>query len=183
MMIARATSACFLLLLAAAVPHRQETKPAPQETDDSCRAFVQDFYNWYSAKAMAETDVSAAMSIALKERDAAFSPELLDALRQESAAIKKDGGEDWIDFDVFLNSQDIAERYVMGNVTRHDKAYLVEVYGIWSGRKSVRPDVVPELEFKHGQWVFVNFHYGDRKGQDLVNVLKSVREDRQAHAH
>ena len=60
-------------------------------------------------------------------------------------------------------------------------ADFVEVWGIWSGKKNAKPDVVPELSFKDGHWVFENFHYGkDDSGNesDLLIVLKGLKTER-----
>lgn len=179
----KATAPCALLLLVTSLSLSRQQKTDPTPPEESCRAFVQDFYNWYSQKAADETTNAAALAVALKDRSSDFTPELLQALKDELAAEKKDDGDVWIDFDVFLNSPDIADRYEAAIASRRDKTYWVEVYGTWSGKKRSKPDVVAELDFKHGQWTFVNFHYGERKGQDLLNALRSVREDRQEHSH
>ncbi|HUJ32601.1 MAG TPA: hypothetical protein VLY23_15070 [Candidatus Acidoferrum sp.] len=184
MMTAKAIASCTLLfLLTTNFIHAQGTKEGPPDPEASCKTFVQEFYDWYSAKAMDETKIQAAVDIALKNRSSQLSPELVRALKENAAAEAKGGGQTQaMDFDPFLNSQDIADRYVIGDIAQKDKTYWVEVYGIWSGRKRLRPDVVPELEFRHGQWIFVNFHYGQRKGEDLLNLLKSLRDDRREHS-
>lgn len=178
----KAITPCALLLLITPLSLWREQKADATTPEESCRAFVQDFYNWYAQKAANETTNVSMLALAVKDRSSDFSPELFQALKEELAAEKKDDGDVWIDFDVFLNSQDVADRYEAGSPGRRDKTYWVEVYGIWSGKKRSKPDVVPELELKRGQWTFVNFHYGERKGQDLLNVLRSVREDRQEHS-
>jgi hypothetical protein len=52
---------------------------------------------------------------------------------------------------------------------------LVEVNGISSGQWAEK--VSAELVNKNGQWMFVNFYY-ERPRQDLVSLLKMLRDDR-----
>jgi hypothetical protein len=89
-----------------------------------------------------------------------------------------------LDFDPFLNAQDKAERYVVGNVSLKQDRYLAEVYGLWSGKKNKTPDVIPELMFQGGRWTFLNFHYvyteegKAPRRDDLLNLLKGLRKER-----
>ena len=70
-----------------------------------------------------------------------------------------------MDFDPFLNSQDLSERDVVESITHKGDSYWVEVYAMVSGKKSENPVVVPELVFKDRRWVFVSFHYGKTKSR------------------
>ena len=46
--------------------------------------------------------------------------------------------------------------------------------------KNKEPSVEPELIFKDGRWLFVNFRYAEGKdGDDLMSILKLLREERQ----
>src|SRR5438128_5333219 len=66
-----------------------------------------------------------------------------------------------------------------GKVTAKGDAYLVEVFGICEGKKNKTADVTPEVSFKDGKWVFVNFHYGNGGKEDnLLSILKQLREER-----
>jgi hypothetical protein len=57
-------------------------------------------------------------------------------LKEDLAASKKSPGEIvGLDFDPFLNAQDIAERYLVGKITPKGDHYWVEVFGVWGGRK------------------------------------------------
>jgi hypothetical protein len=89
-----------------------------------------------------------------------------------------------IDFDPILNSQDPCKRYEVGKITRKGDNYWVEVYGVCSGKKSEKPDVIPELARIGGKWLFVNFHYENLMEEypqsgDLLAKLKILREERQ----
>jgi hypothetical protein len=134
---------------------------------------VKDFYNWYAAN----YDKPAGwLELVLKERSSAFSPELLKALKEYGEAPNTGKGQiSGLNFDPILNAQDNAGQYLVGRVIPKQKTYWAEVYGIWDGKKRTKPDVVPELIFERGRWMFVNFHYGDRRS-DLLSILKKLRE-------
>jgi hypothetical protein len=75
----------------------------------------------------------------------------------------------------------IAERYLVGQITPKGDHYLVEVFGVWGGQKKSSPDVVPELAFENGQWLFTNFHYGKTDlpvNESLLSVLQILKKDR-----
>jgi hypothetical protein len=148
---------------------------AGQDAERSSRNFVQAFYTWYVPKHGVE-DV-------LKYRRTALSPELFRALKEDLDASAKNSDEVvGLDFDPFLNAQDTAERYVIGSVTAKGDTSWVEVYGIWSGKKSEKPDAVAEVACKAGQCFFVNFHYGKTElpeNENLLSVLKALKKERQ----
>lgn len=153
---------------------------SPRDIQRSCRTFVQGFYDWYvrrTLKAEARHE-SGGFDLAIKYRKYAFSRELFRLLKEDSDAQAKNAEGDIVglDFDPFFNAQDFGERYVVGKITRKGDRFWVDVYGIWSGKKSEKPDVVPEVMFKRGRWLFVNFRYGNG---DLLSTLKELREERQ----
>ncbi len=149
---------------------------APANQQSSCRQYVQGFYNWYQKQT---GDPSAK---ALQNKHYSFSPELANKLREDRAASAKSPDEIvGLDFDPFLNSQELAQRYEVGKISQKGGHYLAEVYGIMNGKKSAKPDVVPELVSKSGAWQFVNFHYaetGDPKQENLLSVLKALADER-----
>lgn len=114
-----------------------------------------------------------------------FSPELMRQLKEDAAAQAKVTGEIvGLDFDPILFSQNPGQRYIAGNVTPKGDRYWVDVYGVWDGKKSAKPSVVPELIYRNGKWVFVNFHYGHSKfpeNENLLSVLKVLRENRKKY--
>jgi hypothetical protein len=150
---------------------------SPPDLQKSCRDFVQGFYDWYVPKAL-KVNVRPA-NLVLKYKSSAFSPELVRALQEDSEAQAKSPHQlVGLDFDPFLNSQDPSQRYVVGNVTVKGDRYWVEVYSITLGKRSPKPDVVPELMLKDGQWIFMNFHYGKSErsaDENLVSTLKALR--------
>ena len=184
-MIASKTIVCLSVFeFAAACGPLQAQSGSPHDRQESCRNFVQGFYDWYVPKALGENE-GPAWAFALKNKRSVFSPELYRLLREDSAAQAKAGEIVGLDFDPFLNSQDPEERYVVGNVTPKGDRYLVELRGISSGKKSEKPAVVAELTQNDGRWLFVNFHYGETKypeDENLVSVLKNLRASRQKQA-
>ncbi len=170
---------CLSLLLTASTCLQAQVTSL-NDTEKSCRAFVEGFYHWYAAKAFAAPE--GWLQHVLRQRRSAFSPELLRALEEYSAA--PTGGKNEIeglDFDPFLNAQDVADTYLLRNVTQTANTCRAEVYSVLSGKHHVRPDVIPELVWRHGRWVFVNFHYPNRSRQEfdnLLDLLKSFRSSR-----
>jgi hypothetical protein len=147
------------------------------QTAGAPRDFVQGFYNWYIPVALKD-NATPAWNLALKSKSSAFSPQLLNALREDSAAQAKAVGDIvGIDFDPFLGSQDPSNRYDVGKIIQNGDAYRVEIYGARSGKKRATPDVIADVLQKDGRWMFVNFHYPD--GSDLTSVLKTLRDERQ----
>jgi len=82
-----------------------------------------------------------------------------------------------LDFDPFTASQDPCQKYqARGTPRKVDQRYEVQVFGSCPRQRRSAPDVVAELEQRHGLWVFVNFRYPD--GDDLVATLKQLKADR-----
>ena len=161
--------ACLLL----ATHSLQQAEAQTSDTSDmkeSCRAFVQGFYDWYVPVAHAETKKQPAWDIALNKKGDSFAQALSRALRKEDAIHSKlqDAG---LDEDPFLNSQDPGERYVVGDARMTGDHCSADVYGIYSGRRSGKPEVVPELTLLNEKWIFVNFRY---QSSDLLGLLKSL---------
>jgi hypothetical protein len=167
----------------------QAQTPTSSLQPEDCGHFVQQFYNWYVAKVnalMKRNGLESALEVTLREKRSSFSPELVKGLKEDLAASKKSPGEIvGLDFDPFLNTQDIAERYLAGKIIPRGDHYWVEVFGVWNGQKNSNPDVVPELAFENGQWIFTNFHYGKTDipvNENLLSVLQILKEDRQKEA-
>jgi hypothetical protein len=117
--------------------------------------------------------------LALRYKRDAFSPELFRLLKQE----QRDNRYDVVlDFDPIVGGgQDFPNRCFAGKVIPRNARYLVEVW--WdsappaqSEKTGEKPTVTPELVFRDGHWIFVNFHYED--GSDLMGVLKELRIER-----
>lgn len=152
---------------------------APDPPEKACRAFVQEFYDWY-AKRSHRGDFG--IETALKERRHVFDAQLVRRLQEDAAAAAKSPGEIvGLDFDPVLNAQDIAEKYIVGAVRRQGVRFRVDVFGYWNGKKSPRPDVTPEVLHAGSRWVFVNFHYrgeGKQASSNLLGVLQELKRER-----
>ncbi|MFZ0820466.1 MAG: carboxypeptidase regulatory-like domain-containing protein [Candidatus Acidiferrales bacterium] len=145
----------------------------PQEAPASLANFVQEFYDWYVPIALRD-NAKPSMEIALKEKPAAFGPELFRALKEDSEAQAKAREIVGLDFDPFLNSQDPDESYVVAKITQMKCSYWVGVHSLSSGKKSDEPVVFAEIEQKGEGWQFINFHYPD--DGDLLSILKTLRK-------
>jgi len=154
--------------------------------ENSCKAFVQQFYNWYNSEANKKSD-GPSSDLALKYKPSVFSPELLRLLKADAAASSKAKGEVvGLDFDPFLaTNAGPSDRYVTGVVSKKGDHFWVQIYGIIAGKKSDKPVVEPELASVKGKWQFVNFHYGKTDipvNENLVSVLKVLANDRQKYS-
>jgi len=158
-----------------------QTKAAAPSQAQAAKSFVQSFYTWYTPHANsnehAPTDVYA-----VQQKKSSFSAELYKQLKEDSDAQAKVKDEIvGLDFDPFLNAQDVSTKYVVGNVVAKKDRYLVDVHSVSNGKKSAKPDVVPEVALTNGKWTFVNFHYGKTEfpeNENLLSVLKVLRESR-----
>ncbi len=181
MRILAATACCLLLLTSPQFLHAQ-TK-TDRENFKPLRDFVQSFYDWYVPLAQGENSVTAS-DLALKYQTSAFSPELYQALKEDSEAQAKATEIVGLDFDPFLNTQDPCEHYEVGKIARKGEIYKIDVHSVCSGKKSKEPAVVPEVMRKNGRWVFMNFVYENLIKQypnsaDLMSMLKLLRQERQ----
>jgi len=162
-----------LLLILWASPTAIHAQPA---SVDSCKKFVQNFYDWYeiygkdygSAHLFRPHSFSAALALQLKEDSKA-----------QSKAKGYIVGLDWDPFFATNGGED-TDRYF---VTRAQ---------VWQGHcfagvhlvpaEDVKGDIVTaELQMVKGQWQFVNFHYPAHDGvaeDDLLTILNNLREDR-----
>ncbi len=175
----------FLLALVLLLgPAAGAQAPAGAPSEQAAR-FVQKFYDGYLAKLKASRNKSHVVSpfeLTLKEKAADFSPDLLKALKDDLEAAKQVPDEIvGLDFDPFLNSQDMGEKYAVGGVTQKGDRYWVEVFGYWEKKKSARPDITPEVAFQNGRWVFTNFHYSAGNipvNENLLSILQQLKNDR-----
>jgi hypothetical protein len=144
----------------------------------SCRVFVQKFYDWYWNQFADKADDASfdprklhVYDDALLLKPAALSQELIRLIKKDSARSKATGEIVNLDFDPFLNSQDPSGKYVVGNV---EIANDVCHASIDKGHE------VAELKKSGTSWLFVNFRYshssedGKRKDfpdDDLLHIL------------
>jgi len=161
-----------LLFSVASCPLRAQVQKET-EGQQSCRKFVQAFYDWYAPMAAGD-HAGRSSDRALKDKRAAFSSELARGLEEDSKAQSNANEIVGLDFDPFLGGQDTCEPYSLKRVIRTGSKCWVEVYGN-SCEKRPKPDVVAELELKDGMWSFVNFRYPNLgKDTNLLNILKQL---------
>jgi len=152
----------------------------PTSLEKSGQSFVKSFYDWYPARAF--TTSRGWLKSSLRDRPSCFAPELLSTFKEFQKATPNSQAEiDNLDFDPFLNAQDTADSYEVENFTRKRDTLFAEVYSVSSGKKNKGPDVVPELIFRNGNRLFINFHYPNSthaRNENLQNILKSLLETR-----
>jgi hypothetical protein len=153
----------------------------PAQIDEqSCRAFVQNFYDWYwnrfaeSASSLAfDRQTLPNVDTVLKHKPPVLSAELAQLLaedRKKAAASHKIGK---LDFDPFWGNQDAQGKYNAGRIAVVEDTCKVSI---------PQGDVIAELKRSGQSWVFVNFHYcfaayDSTKGRqcpdaDLLTILK-----------
>lgn len=144
------------------------------EAHASSRGFVERFYHWYVPVALSDS-ATPAWDIALKSRRSEFSSELARLLSEDSAAQSKCKELIGLDFDPFLNTQDPAGRYEVGEISHEGQEYRAAIFSVESGKRSEKPEVTAEFSEHGRRWFFMNFYYLD--GTNLLNVLKSPRPE------
>jgi hypothetical protein len=140
--------------------------------EQSCRAFVQGFYDWYWNQASGNSDTKPhGYDEALALKPAALSPELIRLIKRDDARARAAGGIANLDFDPYLNSQDPSGKYELVQVTMNG--------GLCRAKLSQR-DVIAEAKRNGPGWLFSNFYYrfysedGRKKvapDDDLVRIL------------
>lgn len=143
--------------------------------------FTRSFYNWYLEEERGVDDV-------LRQKKEVLSPELYKALKADRDAQKKSRYIVGLDFDPFLNAQDVASKYEVGAEIAKGGTYWVPVYGWWPGGKGherperhKKPDVTAEVKCQGAVCKFVNFHYDsqdDPTNENLIGVLENLKKDR-----
>jgi hypothetical protein len=169
--------------LALCLPMRAQSQSAPT-TENSCRQFAQEFYDWYVSNSTTRAERRNGMSaleFALKNRRSSFEPSLARELEHVLAEEKRTK-EPILDSDPILNSQDPDQRYRVGPVTDKEGKCRAEVYGVTGGKKRDRPDVVAELVLQDHQWRFADFDYPNAESPEsksLTALLRFLRKQRQ----
>lgn len=169
-----------LLLTAVAFAQAPPAKK-PTTPEQSCKAYVQKFYDWYVPELFREKNTWASET-ALSRKEFSFSSELRKALKADFAASAAVSGEIvGLDFDPFTNSQDPFHKYVVARAAVIGPRCVTDIYGVEKGRMSKTLDLQAELSRESGAWEFVNFHYppsGTVKKSDLLTILKLLATDR-----
>ena len=144
---------------------------------DSAKKFVQDFYTWYLQEEKTDRNISLD-AFAIKTKPLWFSQEIIEGLDEDEAAAAKSPDEIvGLDFDPFLNAQDVCEPYRPGKVTAAGSTYQVEIFGTCPEPHSKQPDVIAVVEKRNGAWVFVDFIYPSNG--DLFSVLQELKKERE----
>ncbi len=146
---------------------------------NSCRNFVQEFYDWYVPIANAS---DKRFTVSLKPRQHSFDPELWRMLAADDEAQSHAHEIVGLDFDPILNSQDPSPKFKVRSVAIKGSRCNVAVVGVNEGVEDEH--VMSELVFSNGHWAFVNFHYQSwvagklRSSGDLMQALKDWARDR-----
>lgn len=156
---------------------------AASPDENSCQAFVQEFYKWYIGKSNNNSKSGDPLSITLKTRPELFGAELTKRLKEDSAAAAKSPDEIvGLDFDPILNTQEQVQNYKAEKVSTKGPSFFVDMHALLNGKREAQAAVVPELVKVGSKWQFVNFHYKvDKKDDDLLHILKQLRDERQAN--
>ena len=179
--VIRTAAALLVILPLSAQPISCQTA-SEQETQESCRKFVQAFYDWYLSKEAASGNLSLpSWDVVLKRKAHVLNPQLHRQLKADLDAQENCPGEICgLDFDPILNSQDPSAHFKAQSVSHKGSSYWVEVYGFESGKR--REHVIPELIQQKNRWIFMNFHYGKNEwtnDSNLLNILKGLQDARQ----
>src|SRR5262249_49154193 len=138
-----------------------------QDIQQSCRAFVQGFYDWYVPSWLTrnlESDSAfkrwQASRDPLKQKMYPISAELVRQLKEDRAAQAKVHGElVGLDFDPYISGNGgPLGRYVVGRITPKAGHYLAEVY-LQPSAEGKKPVVAAEVMSANERWIIVNFHY------------------------
>jgi hypothetical protein len=140
------------------------------KSPDSEKAFVRSFYEWYLRTAIPNT-AKLAWDTALHDKKSAFAPSLAKALSEDVRAKSACEELSGIDFDPFLDTQDPAARYEVGDVTKRGDRYYIVVHPVENG--PINPDVTVEIAPVGNGYVFVDFIYPH--GNSLMTILNSPR--------
>lgn len=167
----------FILLNVA----RATPASATEAQNLSCKKYVQSFYDWYMAKCE-DTKTEDPSLLVFKNKSFAFSKELETKLKEDDSVAALFPGEIvGLDFDPFLNAQDVATKYTVEKITNSAEKFRADVFNVYNGTKSSKPVVIPELIFQNGKWVFVNFIYpgaSRAENQNLLSTLDQIKKNR-----
>jgi hypothetical protein len=183
--LTRLAAVSFALVVCATCASATRAAAGPDKrTDEGCRQYVQQFYNWYANAEYETWGVSQSLDDALDQE--LFSRDLTNQL-DDVIDSEQDHDEVWLNLDPVLNTKHPWDSYVAASVTHKGEHYLVEVYSESHGKRHAEPDVVAELVFQIGRWTFVNFHYPNRAAgaasENLLGLLKEIRKSHPVKHH
>jgi hypothetical protein len=157
------TALCVLLFVSSGRdPSVFAQAPKRQGTASSCKAFVQQFYEWYSRPVKSKhgrPDRGRYDGDVLKDRPEVLDASLYRLLKADLDCRKRSKEICNLDFDPFYNSQDASEKYVVKEVHLVGHRCTVPMTEIVNGERQRMLRVQPELEWRTTHWVFVDFDY------------------------
>jgi hypothetical protein len=142
-------------------------------TSSSALHFVQTFYDGYVSHVL-RAHAGPSWQQVMERTPPILSSDLLRGLVADSVVRSKNADIAGIDFDPFLAAQDPCEQYVVGSDSVRDGVHRVEVFGVCSGARHARPDVVALVTRERGRWIFTNFLYPNEHS-DLLAELRRGR--------
>ena len=163
------------LLPSSAPPRSSDTE------EQSCKAFVQGFYDWYWNRFAARADdlnfdlrKLPNVETVLRRKPAVLSPELHRLLANEEKQMKITHEIGNLDFDPFWGNQDAQGKYLVDQITVADGQCRARVKQGNQGNEFV------ELKKAGSAWVFANIYYcfspkaGGKNCPDsnLIEILK-----------
>jgi hypothetical protein len=166
-------SALLISLLSVTACHKKTSAPVPasptlappqppatptQSADEqSCRAFTQNFYDWYwNRYSESATSIGFDMhslpnvDTVLKRQPSILSPELSQLLTEEEKKKSSSHATGKLDFDPFWGNQNPQGKYTAGRVLITGDRCKVSI---------PQGDEIAELQKSGPSWVFVNFYY------------------------
>jgi hypothetical protein len=155
---------------------------------EEARAFVQQFYDWYTILYNKETigknDAVSSDIVALNKRSEFFDAPLKKAIIDDANAQAKVAGEIvGFDADPFLNAQDDGFKYLAGNVKQVDDVFFVDIHGGLTGKTkkailATEVVIIAEVINVKGKWIFKNFIYPGKVQTNLLDILKDMHKER-----
>jgi hypothetical protein len=157
--------------------------PPENPTESSASAFVQGFYDWYVGKVLVATKKGSGYGFidAVRQRPDGFSPELKRLLEEDVAAASKCKDDVvGLDWDPFLETQELPGSYKVGKVEKTAQGFRVSVDVRDAKARGARnPVAQADVAFVGGHWQFVDFvqEPNDPKTrQGLVSLLKGYEK-------
>jgi hypothetical protein len=165
-----------LLLAGSAV---SAAPPAQGDAKSRAQAFARSFYDWYT-----EAGQDRNVEVVLLLKKDVFTPELYEALKADAEVTSKAEGElVGLDFDPFLNAQEAAYTYELGEAVEQAGDFRIPIYGHWGNQAQPQKhhDLTAQVRCAADGCRFVNFHYPKSKlllDRDLASVLKALAQQR-----
>ncbi len=186
----RQLAVCILMLSAFALdgcrnpplPDQSNSQSTTEQSEaQSCRQFVQNFYDSYFDeldKADKKKSALSAEEQVLQQKPAVLARDLSQALASDRQAQNKE--PDYIvglDFDPFIGAQDWEEKYSVNSVNLAGGVCRASVWGTDAGKKKAM--VNPVLTKLSNNWVFTDFFYPEGKQHgdaSLMGTLTDLRD-------